>query len=141
MGRLTYRGMAEHLGVEYCGGLRPTGHYCHAGNHKLNGFVTPGTVHLAEPALVDRRDAFLFLRLAAQALDPSINDDIPWRRTFRLYRAIRDAAARFHIRFQPRYWSFDKAFVLAGVAGLTNEVPMRRQAYNWARRTGRGGNG
>jgi len=137
VGRLTYPEMAERLGVKYCRGMLPTGHYCHAGEHRLNGFVTTSTVHLTEPSSIDRRDALVFLRLAAQVLEPSINDDIPWRRVYRLYRAIQAAASLFHMRYPPRYWSADKAFVLAGVAGLSNEVPMRKQAYNWARRTGR----
>jgi len=134
---LTYPRMAERLGIKHCWGMLPTGHYCHAGDHRLNGFVTTNTVHLAEPSSVDRRDAFVFLRLAAQVLDPTVNDDIPWRRQYRLYRGVQAAASLFHMRYPPRYWSADKAFVLAGVAGLSNEVPMRKQAYDWARRTGR----
>ena len=137
MARLTYPGMAERLGIGYCRGMLPSGHYCRAGDHHLNGFVTDGTVHLAEPSTVDRRDALVFLRLAAQVLDPTINDDIPWRRTYRLYRGVQDAALRFHMSYPPRHWAADKAFVLAGVAGLSNEVPMRKQAYDWSRRTGR----
>ena len=134
---LTYPRMAERLGIKHCWGMLPTGHYCHAGDHRLNGFVTTNTVHLAEPSSVDRRDAFVFLRLAAQVLDPTVNDDILWRRQYRLYRGVQAAASLFHMRYPPRYWSADKAFVLAGVAGLSNEVPMRKQAYDWARRTGR----
>ena len=134
---LTYPGMAERLGIGYCWGMLPSGHYCRAGDHRLNGFAKDGTVHLAEPSSVDRRDAFVFLRLAAQVLDPTVNDDIPWRRQYRLYRGVQAAASLFHMRYPPRYWSADKAFVLAGVAGLSNEVPMRKQAYDWARRTGR----
>lgn len=137
MTALTYKGMALTLGLEYCRGITPWGQYCHAGNHRLQGFVTPGVVHLAEPSTVDRRDALVFLRLAAQVLDPTINDDIPWRRTYRLYRGVQDAALRFHMSYPPRHWLADKAFVLAGVAGLPNSVPMRKQAYDWARRTGR----
>lgn len=137
MTTLTYPQMAQRLGVGYCRGMLPTGHYCRAGDHRLNGFVRDGTVHLAEPDRVDRRDALVFLRLAAQALDPTMNDDVPWRRTYRLYRGVRDAAARFHMVYPPRHWTADKAFVLAGVAGLSNSVPMRKQAYDWARRTGR----
>lgn len=137
MSRLTYREMAETLGISYCRGVQPGGQYCQAGDHRQQGFATPGEVHLREPVKVDRRDALTFLKLAAVALDPTINDDIPWRRVFRRYRAVQDAAARFHMRFHRRNWDTDKAFVLAGTAGLSNEVPMRKQAFDWARRTGR----
>jgi hypothetical protein len=134
---LTFPQMAERLGVGYCRGILPTGHYCRAGEHGLNGFTLDGVVHLAEPPRVDRWDAFVFLRLAAQALDPTINADIPWRRVYRLYRGVQAAAGQFHMSYPPRYWRADKAFVLAGVAGLSNDVPLRKQAFNWARRTGR----
>lgn len=134
MTALTFQQMAGRLDVPWCGGLMPSGFYCRA-DHRDVGSISDGIVHLAEPTLVDRRDALAFLRLAVQVLDPTINDDIPWRRVYRLYRGVWHAADVFHLRFAGRrYWGADKAFVLAGVAGLSNDVPMRRQAFDWARR-------
>jgi hypothetical protein len=137
MAALTYREMAEVLGVSHCGGITAQGSYCRLGDHHLAGFTTEGTVHLHEPTRVDRRDALAFFKLAAGVLDPTLNDDVPWRRVYRRYVAVQNAAARFHMRYEPRHWKADKAFVLAGTAGLSNEVPLRKQAYDWARRTGR----
>lgn len=131
---LTYPGMARTLGVHYCGGILSTGAYCPIGEHRFTGFATPGEVHLREPVRVDRRDALAFLKLAAVALEPDIDEDVPWRRVFRRYRGVRAGAARLYMRYPARYWNADKAFVLAGTAGLSNEVPMRKQAFDWARR-------
>ena len=130
---LSYPTMAVELGVAHCRGITPTGHYCGEGDHKV-GFARPGIVHLNEPERIDRRDTLAFLKLAVVALDPSIDDDVPWRRVYRRYAATAEAASRFHLRFPVRHWRADKAFVLASVAALSNEVPLRKPAFDWARR-------
>jgi len=84
---------------------------------------------------VTKADTFAFLKVAAVELDPSINDElVPWRRTYRLCRLARESGEKLGIRLPASYWRIDRASVLAGVAGLPNSVPMRRQAFDWARR-------
>lgn len=129
---MTYAEMATELGLDWCRGILPTGHYCQGGDHKM-GFVTEHTVHFA-----DRRqskpEVLAFLKLAAVATEPDIDDDVPWRRVFRRGRLVREFSAQLRMRVPGRLWSTDKAFVLASVAGLSNEVPMRKLAFDWARR-------
>jgi hypothetical protein len=84
---------------------------------------------------ITRTDTLAFLKVAAVELDPSIDDEIvPWRRTYRICRLARESGEKLGIRLPASYWSVDRAFVLAGVAGLPNEVPLRKQAFDWARR-------
>lgn len=105
----TYADMAKQLGLE-----------------PLEGFdipVTwPNTKH--------------FLKMAAVELDPTINDltQPVWRRVYRVSIAARDVGKRLHIRVPSRYLTFDRHVVRAGVAGLSNEVPLRKQAFDWSRR-------
>lgn len=84
---------------------------------------------------VAKADTLAFLKVAAVELDPTINDEpVAWRRTYRLCRLARESGEKLAIRLPASYWSADKASVLAGVAGLPNNVPMRKQAFDWARR-------
>jgi hypothetical protein len=84
---------------------------------------------------VTKADTLTFLKVAAIELDPTINDEpVAWRRTYRLCRLARESGERIDIRLPARLWSADRAFVLAGVAGLPNSVPLRKQAFDWARR-------
>jgi hypothetical protein len=133
MARLTsYEGMAAALGVPFCGGILRTGRYCHL-EHRHQGAVADGTVHLsARP--ITRADTTNFLKLAARALDPSLDEDeYLWRRVYRRARAANALGRTLH--FTPgRAWRNEKAFVLASVAGLSNDIPLRKQAFDWARR-------
>lgn len=138
----TYEQMAASLDILWCPGT--VGSYPCPMEHRLNGLVTnprgpgdelgPGTIHWTNrPAT--KADTLAFLKLCAMALDPTINEEsVPWRRVYRLDKLARDTGRRLHIKLPARLWSSDKAFVLAGVAGLTNEVPGRKQAFDWARR-------
>lgn len=132
---MSYGTMAQALGLRLCHGILPTGHYCGL-NHHLNGQVSydPPTVHFSDRP-VTKADTQAFLRLVAQALDPSINDEtVPWRRVYRICRLARETGESIGVRLPARSWSADRAFVLAGVAGLPNSVPLRKQAFDWARR-------
>jgi hypothetical protein len=76
-----------------------------------------------------------FLGLAATALDPTINDEPPWRRVYRRNVASRDVAHRLHVRMPGReHYDFDRSFVLASIASIPNSEPLRKQAFDWARR-------
>jgi hypothetical protein len=137
----TYQSMARDLGLGYCRGINERGQYCHL-EHRLNGSVADDVVHFADRP-VTRADTFAFLKLAAQVIDPTLRDEaVPWRRVYRMNRLVRDLAHRLHVRLPAHSSRMDRAFVLAGVAGLSNEVPLRKQAFDWARRgpsTQRGG--
>ena len=41
---MSYSQMAEQLGLTYCRGITPIGHYCQLGDHKV-GFVVGDTIH------------------------------------------------------------------------------------------------
>lgn len=124
----SYAEMAEVLGIRWCPGIEG-GHHC-----QRMGGITEGTVHLAErrPSL---ENTSLFLTLAARVLDPSLDEEaVMWRRSYRLALARRGLARRVHVRLPRRIFDFERTYVLAGVAGLTNDVPLRKQAFDWARR-------
>lgn len=130
---MSYERMAQQLGIEWCGGIRPTGHTCYE-EHRLNGSVKGRTVHFADRP-VTALSTIVFLKLAAQVIDPTLADETaPWRRVYRAHLIVRACSRRLHVRLPARYFGADRAFVLAGVAGLPNSVPMRRQAFDWARR-------
>ena len=77
-----------------------------------------------------------FLLLCARASDPSLNaTDVPvWFMVYRANMAAREIGHRLHIRVPSHYHRLDKAVVLAGTAGLSNAIPLRKGAYDWARR-------
>lgn len=132
--------LAQELGLALCRGILPTGHYCGYSRYDhLTGRVTrqddQPVIHLADGPL-RQSDKKRFLVLAAIALDPSLEDpDQPtWRRVYRRDRAAIDIGRRLRIRIPPRALALDKSVVLAGVAGLRNDVPDRQRAFDWARR-------
>lgn len=129
---MTYGEMAAALGVTLCRGRLATGHYC-GQEHKGPGSVTDNTVHFRRER-VSSVSTYAFLRLVARAKDPSIDQDVPWRRVYRLNMAARQHARIAGVRIPVRTTMADRAFVLASVATVSNDVPMRRQAYDWARR-------
>ena len=126
----SYDELAQVLGLTQCRGILPTGHYCHE-EHRFEGSAKGGFVHFADRPFT-QRNTLDFLRLAITAMDPPLADDLPWRRVYRRHIQLRRLASRFGVHYVPS--GIDRAFVLAGVAGLSNEVPMRKQAFDWARR-------
>lgn len=122
--------LAREAGIDYCRGITPTGHMCHR-EHHLNGEAVDGTIHL-EDRRANRVNSHAFLRLAAIALDPTLKEDVPWRRVYRLDQSMRQIARAIDVPYKSS--QMDRAFVLAGVAGLSNDVPLRKQAFDWARR-------
>ena len=77
----------------------------------------------------------VFLKLCARALDPDLDDVEPfWLYVYRLNLATRDIGKRLHLRVPRQYQKLDRFAVLAGVAGVSNDVPYRKQAFDWARR-------
>jgi hypothetical protein len=129
--------MAQALDVEHCRGITPSGHYCPipSGDH-MQGVVTKdGVVHWLERR-VEFSGIVRFLRLVAQSRHPDINDEIPWRRVYRLCKTATEMSPTIHTRIPARYFRKDRAFVKASVASLTNDVPMRKEAFDWARREG-----
>jgi hypothetical protein len=125
--------MADELGLEFCGGVRKTGHYCTL-DHSRWGASEPGRVHMAD-VRVTKAGLARFLGLAAIALDPSLNDEVPWRRVYLRTVRSRYLAQQLHVRVPGReHYDFDRSFVLASVASLPNSEPLRKQAFDWARR-------
>ena len=133
---MTYDEMAAALGVTRCRGRTPSGHRCDQ-QHDLEGSVdkrgAEHGIHFSERP-VQRPSTLVFLKLVARVEEPSIDFDTPWRRIYRMNMAVRDLAVRLHIQYPDYQASADRAFVLASVAGMSNAVPMRRQAFDWARR-------
>ncbi|MEY2668628.1 MAG: hypothetical protein RJA59_1266 [Pseudomonadota bacterium] len=124
--RATYEQMARDLGLDYCDRCRIFDHQ--------SGEAQVGIVHLND-ARFSWPGAKRFLRLCAIALDPTLREEEPfWLYLYRLNIAARDVGVRVHLKVPRRYFRLDRMFVLAGVAGLSNEVPMRKQAFDWARR-------
>lgn len=127
----TFQQIASDLGVPYCGGINK-GFRCYL-EHDLNGSLVDGTIHLRDRQ-TNRANTLVMLKMVARIRDPSLDSDLPWRRTYRTAVAVRGLAAEIHIRLPRDAFDFDRAFVLAGVAGLPNSVAFRKQAYDWARR-------
>ena len=124
--------MAAELGIEYCGGINKRGSYCHAGDHRT-GFVVDEVIHFADRP-VTKASTYTFLKLVARPRVPDADVMEPWRRVYAIDYWARLAGETLRIRLPAKYWAADKAFVLAGVAGLSNKVPTRKQAFDWARR-------
>lgn len=128
-----YPTLATELGLHFCGGVRRDGYYCPL-DHRRHGTAEPGGIHMADVRPTKAGTA-RFLKLAATALDPTLDQDVPWRRVYRRHLAARELARRLGIPMPGReHWDFDRAFVRASTAGLTNDEPLRREAHLWARR-------
>lgn len=123
----SHASIASALGLSLCVG----GNSCRL-DHQV-GAAELGLIHYA-----GRRrswpDTHRVLKLCALAIDPSINEDVPWRRVYRLNIAARTHGRNAGVRVPARTLAFDRAFVKAGVAGIGNDVPLRKEAYDWARR-------
>lgn len=132
MAGLTLGQIGEALAVEHCRGTLPSGHCPQA--HADGGSATLGVVHMYGPGYLTNVHRLRFLYLAAIALNPDLEFDEPWRRVYRIAMFQRAWALTLRIRMPRGHQSHMKAFVLAGVAGLSNSVPLRKQAYDWARR-------
>jgi hypothetical protein len=128
---VNYDEMAEALGVTRCRGRTPSGHRCHE-QHDKEGSITDDIIHFSERPY-QRPDTLAFLKLVARSQEPSIDADEPWRRVYRLNLKVRFLARFLHIRNPAGPARADRAFVLAGVAPLSNDVPLRKQAFDWAR--------
>ena len=129
-----YGALAEMLHVEHCRGMRRDGTYCHAQVSHASGEVTDdGVIHWADrrmewPGLVR------FLKLVAISRDPTLAKEVPWRRVYRLNMALKEVEQEAHTRIPARYLRADRAFVKASVASLSNDVPLRKEAFDWSRR-------
>jgi hypothetical protein len=132
MAKKTFQQIAIELGVPYCGGINK-GFRCYL-EHDLNGSLVDGTIHLTDRNGYRASTTAALLSMAARIRDPSLDADLPWRRVYRVSIAARGLAAEIHVRLPREVWDFNRAFVKAGVAGLSNDVPLRKQAYDWARR-------
>jgi hypothetical protein len=126
MSRRPYDEMARELGLDLCRGCPD---YDHAGGEAGAGRVHYDALTSSWPAT--KR----FLKLCAYARDPALRDTGPlWAHVYLTNMASREIGRRLGIRVPSRYLTLDRIVVLAGVAGLSNDVPMRKQAYDWARR-------
>ena len=130
----TYGALADRLEVEHCRGLRRDGTYCQEFADHRAGDVTPdGVVHWADrrmewPGLVR------FLKLVVISRNPKTVTFKPWVRVYLLNMHLKEVSkdAKVHIPFQ--YLEADRAFVRASVTTLSNDVPMRREAFKWSTR-------
>jgi hypothetical protein len=126
----SYTDLTLSLGLMPCGACDDLSIAIHAG-----GRTTGTTIHFLDKN-INRADNRRFLKLAAFGLDPTLTDprEPLWRHIYRTSVAMRGVARTLHIRIPRSDMSLSRAVVLAGVAGLTNEVPLRKQAFDWARR-------
>lgn len=141
----TYDSLIRELGFTPCHGIMPTGHYCALTpeQHAQGEWTFTGSgltiIHiLDEPVLpATRRGTRRLLLLCARALDYTLNADHPeplWRKVYRSNMAARALGKRLHIVIPARLHLNDRLIVWAGTAGLGNDVPLRKQASDWARR-------
>ncbi len=132
---MTTGSLIRELGLTPCHGITPSGHYCHTSNHHI-GDATPGVVHIVDRPLKGWPDKKRFLLLCAQAFDPTLgsSDEPVWHRVYRANMAARETGARLHIRVPAPYLRFDRRVVRDGVDGISNDVPLRQAAFDWARR-------
>ena len=131
----TYGGLIRELGLTPCHGIGPTGHYCHR-NHNI-GEVENGIVHMIDAPLGRWTDIKRFLLLCARAKDSTLwasYDEPVWLKVYRGHIAARAVGKRLRIRVPVEYYVFDKLLVLSGTTSLSNDVPLRKQAFDWARR-------
>lgn len=131
-----YGSLTRELGLTPCHGTLPTSHYCGlTRDEHVRGRVTGRIVHFPNDAPNWARTK-VFLSLCAAALDPTLNDpsEPHWRKVYRLNIASREVGRRLHIRVPRRFLRFDGLVVLAGVTGLPDDIPLRKQAFDWARR-------
>lgn len=131
-----YDAMAEALGVTRCRGIESTRRYCPQ-DHGGPGTVTnDGVVHFSHRPYgpTRRADTLAFLKLVARSQEPNLDEDVPWRRIYRLNMKVRFLARFLRIPDPARPARQDRAFVRASVASLPNSEPLRKQAYDWARR-------
>ena len=130
---MTYDDMARTLGIDWCDGRSSD---CHM-RHVLEGSVshlTATTIHITDRT-PSKSNTLAFLKLVARAEDPGLDvDPAPWRRVYLINVRVRSLARMLHIGNPAHPARMDRAFVLASVAGISNEVPMRKKAYDWARR-------
>jgi hypothetical protein len=120
--------MAEAMGIRHCRGIDPSGHYCHE-EHRDGGTATDGVVHLVETATRRR-----FLYLAAVASEPDLATEPAWRRVYRIAMFQRHWASEFGVRIPVAIRRRDKAFVLASLVDVPASEPLRKEAFDWARR-------
>lgn len=136
----TYGPLIRELGLTPCHGILPTGHYCDFGSiEHLTGKVEGEIIHFRDDPVPNGpvgnwRQMKEFLILCARARDPSLDEKTYWRRIYRTAMAARDVGNRVRVRVPRRFFKMDRLTVLAGVAGLTSEEPLRKQAFDWARR-------
>lgn len=127
--RPKYSEMAAQLGLGYCSHCGPS--YDH-----VMGEVDQAarTIHYTNGRFTWPRTK-RFLLLAVRILDdPATDEPSFWLHVYRRSRSARNLAQQLGLRVPRRYWDMDRAMVRAGVAGLSNEVPYRKEAYDWARR-------
>jgi hypothetical protein len=131
----TYGGLIRELGLTPCHGIGPTGHYCNLDHNA--GASDPGMVHIVDGPLGRWTDIKRFLLLCARAKDSTLwasYDEPVWLKVYRGHVAARAVGKRLHIRVPTAYYVFDKLLVLSGTTGLSDDIPLRKQAFNWSRR-------
>lgn len=138
---LTYGALIRELGLTPCHGILPTGHYCDFASAEHGaGRIEGRIIHFDDDPVPngpvgDWRQMKEFLILCARALDPSLDvEDERWRKLYRTTMFARTVGNRVHVRVPRHFFTMDRLTVLAGVAGLTSEEPLRKQAFDWARR-------
>jgi len=133
-----YDTMAHKLDVIWCDG---SGGDCYM-RHVLEGSISRKyistkqlpVIHFSDRPIT-KANVAAFLKLVARGEDPSIDEDTAlWRRVYVLNIRVRELARTLHIGNPAHPARMDRAYVLASVAGISNEVPMRKQAFDWARR-------
>ena len=131
----TYGGLIRELGLTPCHGISPSGHYCNLDH--AHGEVERGIVHFLDGPLGRWPEIKRFLLLCARAKDSTLwasYDEPVWLKVYRGDMQAREIGHRLHIRVPSRYLRLDKAVVMAGTSGLSNDIPSLKQARDWARR-------
>lgn len=125
----TYRNLAKQLGLALCpdedGAFIPA---C-----QWPGW-SPGLIHW-EGGRVTTAGLYRFLLTAAVALDEKLVEVQPeWRRIYLLHQAASRLARQLRVRVPFEQSLLERRRVKALLVGVPSHIPLRKEAFQWARR-------
>lgn len=135
--RMTFPDVAAQLGVTICG----PNDLCRQSqiDHDRGEYsLTLGMVHWRERRMT-KAGLYRFLRLVALAKHPDMTRTITgvrptWQRTYLIHRQVNVYARMLHVRIPFDLTREARARVKSSVLDVPRRTPLRREAFQWARR-------
>lgn len=125
---LSYPLVALELGIRLC-----TGEPCDQRDHEA-GAWSWDVVHWRDRR-VTKSGLYRFLRLAALALNPGLDQDpVAWRRTYLVHRVIDQYAKHLKVVIPRELTTLERRRVKGQLAVVPTNAPLRQRAMLWARR-------